>query len=194
MSSPLSFLPIGRQLSSKRGFTLVEAMTTVAIIGILASIASYAALGARRSARDAKRKNDLTNISLAFQARYEDKTCPTKIYPGESVGKGAWAAVKEIAGAADFCSTFSNYLKFTPTDPQDDQTFPYRFNLSTKEGTVNLSAKHYRLATQLEKPSLPGAKTELDRQSNSWENSFGGQPYDICDPNTNICYNYFIGN
>ncbi|MEK7548841.1 MAG: prepilin-type N-terminal cleavage/methylation domain-containing protein [Patescibacteria group bacterium] len=178
---------------SRRGFTLIEAMTTVAIIGILASIASYTALGARRAARDASRKNDLTNISLAFQARFEDTTCSTKVYPGRTVGQGSWAPVKNISGGNDFCSNFTNYLKVFPLDPQDNVNFPYRFNLSSQEGDLLLSAKHYRLATRLEKPPLQIVQNELNRQSNTWVQSFGGEAYGkTC--NQNICYNYFIGN
>jgi prepilin-type N-terminal cleavage/methylation domain-containing protein len=53
---------MSRKIRTTAGFTLVELLVTISIIGILATLGFIAFGGARDKARDAKRMNDLNQI------------------------------------------------------------------------------------------------------------------------------------
>lgn len=62
----------------RRSFTLIELLTVIAIIGILASIVVVSVSSARVKARNARRKADLTSIKTALTLYYDkNKSYPT---------------------------------------------------------------------------------------------------------------------
>lgn len=56
----------------QKGFTLIEILVVIAIIGILASVVLAALNSARSKARDAQRKETLKQISRAAELYYND--------------------------------------------------------------------------------------------------------------------------
>ncbi|HUD02706.1 MAG TPA: prepilin-type N-terminal cleavage/methylation domain-containing protein, partial [Candidatus Paceibacterota bacterium] len=56
----------------KKGFTLIELMVVIAIIGILASIIMVSLSSAQSKGRDAKRVADIRTIQLALEEYYND--------------------------------------------------------------------------------------------------------------------------
>lgn len=60
-------------LPKKNGFTLVELLVVMAIIGILAAISIVSFQTSQTKARDAQRKSDLNQIGQTLEAYYNDK-------------------------------------------------------------------------------------------------------------------------
>jgi prepilin-type N-terminal cleavage/methylation domain-containing protein len=53
----------------RRGFTLIEILTAIAIIALLAGVVAVATGGARKKARDTKRQSDLAQFGRIIQQR-----------------------------------------------------------------------------------------------------------------------------
>lgn len=64
-----------------RGFTLVELMIVVAIIGVLAALAIYGVTKYLRTAKSAEARNSLGGISRAAVAAYERETVASEVVP-----------------------------------------------------------------------------------------------------------------
>lgn len=58
----------------KAGFTLIEMLVVISIIGILATLVAANLNSARSRARDAQRKSDIKNIATALRVYYNDKS------------------------------------------------------------------------------------------------------------------------
>lgn len=91
------------------GFTLLEVLVVVSVIGILAGIVAVNLSSARRLARDARRKQDAQEIQSALELYYND----TKAYPATSD-----LLVRSQTG--------QTYLTSLPLDPSTGQRYTYR--------------------------------------------------------------------
>lgn len=182
----------------RRGFTLIEALTVIAIIGTLAALTTYVITSAQRQARDAKRRSDLTAIGVGFQARFEAETCDASArnrYPGYTSDENndEWQNVTNVLTSySDACGAFTEFLSSIPRDPKFDGSQPYQFNLSAGVGQT-VDGKHFRLRARLEKELTQAQIEELTRLSRTWTSSaFYGASYTRNNPNFQE-YSYFIG-
>ena|SRR3990167_2512815 len=93
--------------ATKHGFTLIELLVVISIIGILASLVSVNLNSARSRARDAQRKSDLKNISIALRSYYNG----LGTYPDT-----ATFSFTTLTGGG------ITYMATVPNDPQYDST------------------------------------------------------------------------
>jgi len=104
--------------AAKRGFTLVELLVVIAIIGLLSSVVLVSMQGARRSARDSRRKADMRQIITAQEMYYGTNdvyytnagtTWPTAIgtYMPKTPtdpGSGTYVWINNTGDAQKFCA------------------------------------------------------------------------------------------
>ena len=93
----------GLHVTRSKGFTLVEMLVVVTIIGILAGVVMVSANSARIEGRDTKRKADLEATAAALELYYSQE----KAYPINS----AWIKLDDIK------SSLSKYIGTWPSDP-----------------------------------------------------------------------------
>lgn len=109
--------------SNKKGFTLVELLVVITIIAILATIGLTIYGGARKSARTAKRIQDLKAIQTALEVYYSvNKTYPV-VYLGvdtgfrSECGWGNFPSDQVVPNPAGYPSFVPNYMPVFPSDP-----------------------------------------------------------------------------
>ncbi|MBI2103910.1 type II secretion system protein GspG [Candidatus Woesebacteria bacterium] len=103
------------------GFTLVELLVVISIIGVLLSIAIFGLTGARESARDAKRKSDLESIRSGLELYKAD----CKAYPTANIFGSSQLAGDDALGLAS-CPSANVYISQMPQDPiPGDRAYVY---------------------------------------------------------------------
>ena len=103
---------------NKFGFTLIEILVVIAIIGLLASISVVLLTPALKKGRDAKRKNDLAQIG-----RFLTLACYLP-----DAGDGEYDLADLIQEFKTKNPQYANFISKTPKDPSkgsDAQTYYY---------------------------------------------------------------------
>ncbi len=98
----------------KKGFTLLELLLVMVILGILATLITGNFINSLKKGRDAKRKSDLDQIQKALEMYYEDK----KIYP----------PTLSFGGQLCYDTCLSGdkiYMQRVPNDPILNKTYYY---------------------------------------------------------------------
>ncbi|MFA6495157.1 MAG: type II secretion system protein [Candidatus Paceibacterota bacterium] len=93
-------------IRSRRGFTLIEMLVVIAIIGILSSLFLVGFQGYRNSANDAKKISDVHKAQLALEQAYNQNGT----YVGASLPTGVDPAVQLLnVSASDYllCAVLS---------------------------------------------------------------------------------------
>lgn len=144
-----------------RGFTLVELLVVVAIIGILASIITVSVSGSRARGKDSKRISDIRAIQLALETYFNDNGFyPTRLY-----------------AAGTYSPNFVNYMPSVPYDPNSvsGSLLEYKYSAYNAAGSSNCTASYaikYHLGASMESDDgaigAPGPKNASLLQDNDW--------------------------
>lgn len=93
-----------------RGFTLLELLIVIAIIGLLTSITLGAVTVARQKARDAKRMDDLHQVAVSLESYFNEHN---NTYPSTN---GAWWGTCSDYGLHDVTGSNGWVPNLAPTD------------------------------------------------------------------------------
>lgn len=118
----------------KRGFTLIELIVVIAIIGLLSTLAVVALGSARLKARDSKRLSDLKQLQTALELYYTDQNQ----YPaGNAVvlGAGNFVCLNAVGWQAVGCA--NPYMGLVPADPG---TGTYTYTAGGNNATYTVDA------------------------------------------------------
>lgn len=179
--------------SKKRGFTIVEMLIVVAIIGILSAITTSNLSNSRAKARDAKRVSDMAQIQMALNQYY----ARCSVYPQDSSHlipseDGLYDRRSEgDCEAQPTGVTLSNFIATVPKDPNGS-----RYDYSVFD-SMSDQFYDYEIHAHLELPNsvvlggLPASKTPDFTDQGGRAQKWSGTPFS-CD-NIASSLDYCIG-
>ena len=117
------------KITEEKGFSLIEILIVIAIIGVLASVAFVALNNARLKARDTKRKVDLSQISRLLSA----STCYLP-----DTGAGDYDLIDLVPGLIAKYPQSAQYASFLPKDPKtgSETASNYRYEVTADNHCV----------------------------------------------------------
>lgn len=129
----------------KKGFTLVELLVVVAIIGLMAGIATVSVNSVRSKGRDAKRVADIKQIQNALELHYSD----VGDYPDAPANNSTLGTTTAGANNAQVLSSSgweaaltagaTAYMTGVPRDPMNSGLYTYTYTVdadTTKDYTI----------------------------------------------------------
>lgn len=148
-------------LSLPKGFTLIEILIVVAILGLILVAVLMSMRTQRQKAEDARVKADLERLRIAFEDYYNDNNC----YPPATM----------FDAAADCNSTaLAPYMTNIPCDPRTEEPYVIEY--------VGGECSGFRLYGLLNNSSDPSA-TALCSDSTGYE---GAENYGVSSSNTTV--------
>ncbi|MEJ2347571.1 MAG: prepilin-type N-terminal cleavage/methylation domain-containing protein [Patescibacteria group bacterium] len=132
-----------------KGFTLVELLVVMAILGVLVTLVAGGFRTSQMRGRDGKRKSDLREIAnsleifLSDHGEYPDDSAGGRIQacpydPSLGSGDCSW-------GSSEFTDGQTVYFKILPADPVSSQSYIYRI-------VPGSSNQKFQLFARLENP------------------------------------------
>jgi len=122
--------------SKDKGFTIVELLIVIVVIGILAAITIVAFNGIQQRGRDAQRKSDIASITKALELYYIDNG-EFPLANGSTTINSSWSTTAD-ASWQNFKTIIAAYMKSVPADPSNTSGLP-----SVNSSTAGYSYDYY---------------------------------------------------
>ncbi len=135
-----------RVSSLKRGFTLIELMVVIAIIGILATIITGSLSSSRAKGNDARRIADIKSIQVSLELYYNDNLMyPKNIYAtsGTAPNNGLAPSYISVVSTDPSGNTTPQTCATTPTTAGCYTYQAYAYGASAACTTSNPSVKYH---------------------------------------------------
>jgi len=103
--------------AAKNGFTIIELIVAIVVIGIIASIMIVSYTGVQQRARDSERGSHVTELKIALEKYRAENGSYPGVCPG---GDGSGCAVSELTAALQpYTNTIPHDPRFTADSPED---------------------------------------------------------------------------
>lgn len=121
----------------KKGFTLIEMLVVISIIGVLTTLVAANINSARSRARDAERKSDIKNITTALRVYYNDKNRYPETLPswGSEWSDGNTVYMQTLPNDPISPAQEYRYIMGTESDLTDTDSFILQACLENKSDT-----------------------------------------------------------
>lgn len=124
-------MPTTLTSKTRKGFTLIELLIVISIIGLLMALSIFGLIGARESARDARRRTDLEQIRSGVEVFKAD----CNVYPA------TMGTTLTGNNSVPTCPTTNVYISTVPTDPLSPaRSYSYSSNGTTYEICASLES------------------------------------------------------
>jgi len=145
--------------AKNQGFTIIELLVSIVVIGILSTIMVVSYTGIQQRSRDTDRASDITQIKLALDKYHAEKSQ----YPSVCSADGADCSVSLLAQ-----ELVPTHIKSIPHDPrnQADSATDYRYVRGAIDTNDPTSADSYALLVTYEAKAV--CKTGVNVKSYWW--------------------------
>jgi len=177
-------------MDMKKGFTLIEIMVVITILGVLIAMVSGSFMASQKKSRDLRRKSDLAQISKALEFYSNDNGRYPAASGGLIEGCGNPASPSTCEWNLEWSNTVSTpptiYMATVPKDPAGGYSYYYD---SDATGT------YYQLYARFENTEdMDVHKSGSTAQTYTGTNCGGGTEclYGIASPNTTAVANHAL--
>ncbi len=117
---------MNRKILGSQGFTLLELLVVVALIGVFSTLGLNAFTAVQQKSRDSQRKTDIEQIRIALELYRSDNSTypsPAQLYTGGTCG-------------AAFTSGTTTYMQKVPCNPKPVEIYVYTYTASTNSYVI----------------------------------------------------------
>lgn len=122
-----------------RGFTFIELLIVIAIIGLLAALSVMVLNGARKKSRDAKRVSDIQVVRAALEQHWVERASYPLSPSPANLGTGAHQSL--TSNGFEATPTGEVYLERVPVGARNGEYYSYECDSGTVGYTISFTTE-----------------------------------------------------